>query len=161
MASLNKVILIGNLGADPEMRYSPSGRAVTNFRMATTRHWNTQDGERREETEWHRIVAFSKLAEICGQYLKKGAPVYVEGRLQTRSWEDQSGMKRYTTEIVANEMQMLSARQQSDLASDVTEPAGPSGPSGQSGQSGPSGGIGNTAPDDPPSSTEADDDLPF
>ncbi len=152
MASLNKVILIGNLGADPEMRYTPSGRAVVNFRMATTRHWNTQDGERREETEWHRIVAFSKLAEICGQYLKKGAPVYVEGRLQTRSWEDQSGMKRYSTEIVANEMQMLSARQQSELASDVTEPSGPSGPSG---------GLGNTAPDEPTSSPEADDDLPF
>ncbi len=152
MASINKVILIGNLGADPEMRYAPSGRAVVNFRIATTRHWNTQDGERREETEWHRIVAFSKLAEICGQYLKKGAPVYVEGRLQTRSWEDQSGMKRYTTEIVADEMQMLSSRQQSELTSDVTEPSGPSEPSG---------GFGNTAPNDPPSSTEADDDLPF
>ena len=145
MASLNKVILIGNLGADPEMRYMPSGRAVVNFRMATTRQWNTQDGERREETEWHRIVAFSKLAEICGQYLKKGAPVYVEGRLQTRSWEDQSGMKRYTTEIVANEMQMLSARQQSDVASD------------------PPGGVGSTAPESPPSAPDsgADDDLPF
>jgi len=146
MASLNKVILIGNLGADPEMRYTPSGRAVVNFRIATTRHWNTQDGERREETEWHRIVAFTKLAEICGQYLKKGAPVYVEGRLQTRSWEDQNGTKRYTTEIVANEMQMLSTRQQSELASDVT---------------GPAGGISNTAPEQPPPSPEADDDLPF
>lgn len=145
MASLNKVILIGNLGADPEMRYTPAGRAVVNFRMATKRQWNTQDGERREETEWHRIVAFSKLAEICGQYLKKGAPVYVEGRLQTRSWEDQSGMKRYMTEIVANEMQMLSARQQNELASDVP------------------GGVGSTAADVPHSSPEADsdDDLPF
>lgn len=145
MASLNKVILIGNLGADPELRYTPSGRAVVNFRMATTRQWNTQDGERREETEWHRIVAFSKLAEICGQYLKKGAPVYVEGRLQTRSWEDQSGMKRYTTEIVANEMQMLSARQQSEPASDAP------------------GRTGVTAPEAPPSAPapEADDDLPF
>ena len=145
MASLNKVILIGNLGADPEMRYTPSGRAVVNFRMATTRQWNTQDGERREETEWHRIVAFSKLAEICGQYLKKGAPVYVEGRLQTRSWEDQSGMKRYMTEIVANEMQMLSARQQSEVASDAP------------------GGIGKPATEEPPSSpgTDSDDDLPF
>lgn len=146
MASLNKVILIGNLGADPEMRYTPSGRAVVNFRIATTRHWNTQDGERREETEWHRIVAFSKLAEICGQYLKKGAPVYVEGRLQTRSWEDQGGTKRYTTEIVANEMQMLSSRQQSELASDVT---------------GPAGGNSNTVPEELPPSPEADDDLPF
>ncbi len=145
MASLNKVILIGNLGADPELRYTPSGRAVVNFRMATTRHWNTQDGERREETEWHRIVAFSKLAEICGQYLKKGAPVYVEGRLQTRSWEDQNGMKRYTTEIVANEMQMLSARQQNEPASDAP------------------GGIDSTAPGALPSASEseADDDLPF
>ena len=145
MASLNKVILIGNLGADPEMRYTPAGRAVVNFRMATTRQWNTQDGERREETEWHRIVAFSKLAEICGQYLKKGAPVYVEGRLQTRSWEDQNGMKRYMTEIVANEMQMLSARQQNELASDAP------------------GGVGSTATEVPPSSPESDsdDDLPF
>ena len=145
MASLNKVILIGNLGADPEMRYTPAGRAVVNFRMATTRQWNTQDGERREETEWHRIVAFSKLAEICGQYLKKGAPVYVEGRLQTRSWEDQNGMKRYMTEIVANEMQMLSARQQNEPASDAP------------------GGVGSTAAEAPPSSPEADsdDDLPF
>ncbi len=145
MASLNKVLLIGNLGADPEMRYTPSGRAVVNFRMATTRQWNTQDGERREETEWHRIVAFSKLAEICGQYLKKGAPVYVEGRLQTRSWEDQSGMKRYTTEIVANEMQMLSARQQNEVASDA------------------SGGPGSRTPEAPPSSPDpgSDDDLPF
>ncbi|MCY3711896.1 MAG: single-stranded DNA-binding protein [Gemmatimonadetes bacterium] len=145
MASLNKVILIGNLGADPEMRYTPAGRAVVNFRMATTRQWNTQDGERREETEWHRIVAFSKLAEICGQYLKKGAPVYVEGRLQTRSWEDQNGMKRYMTEIVANEMQMLSARQQNELASDTP------------------GGVGSTATEAPPSPPEADsdDDLPF
>lgn len=145
MASLNKVILIGNLGADPEMRYTPAGRAVVNFRMATTRQWNTQDGERREETEWHRIVAFSKLAEICGQYLKKGAPVYVEGRLQTRSWEDQNGMKRYMTEIVANEMQMLSARQQNELVSDAP------------------GGVKSTATEVPPSTPEADsdDDLPF
>ena len=145
MASLNKVILIGNLGADPEMKYTPAGRAVVNFRMATTRQWNTQDGERREETEWHRIVAFSKLAEICGQYLKKGTQVYVEGRLQTRSWEDQSGTKRYMTEIVANEMLMLSARQQNDFASDAP------------------GRAGSTAPEAPPSSPadDSDDDLPF
>ncbi len=145
MASLNKVMLIGNLGADPEIKYTPAGRAVVNFRMATTRRWNTQDGERREETEWHRIVAFGKQAETCEQYLKKGSPVYVEGRLQTRSWEDQNGMKRYMTEIVLNEMQMLSARQQNDLASDAP------------------GGVGSTATEAPPSSPEADsdDDLPF
>ena len=145
MASLNKVILIGNLGADPELRYTPSGRAVVNFRMATTRQWNTQDGERREETEWHRIVAFSKLAEICGQYLKKGAPVYVEGRLQTRSWEDQNGMKRYTTEIVVNEMQMLGSRQQNEPAADAP------------------GGTGGAAPEATPAAPDpgADDDLPF
>tara|TARA_B100000029_G_scaffold516824_1_gene635318 strand:- start:30229 stop:30669 length:441 start_codon:yes stop_codon:yes gene_type:complete len=146
MASINKVILIGNLGADPEIKYTSSGRAVVNFSMATTRQWNTQDGERREETEWHRIVAFSKLAEICGQYLKKGSSVFVEGRLQTRSWEDQSGMKRYTTEIVANDMKMLGSRQQREQESDMLESSGRSS---------------DTAPADLPSSPEADDDLPF
>ena len=143
MASVNKVILIGNLGADPELRYTPGGRAVANFRMATSRSWNTKDGEKKEETEWHRIVAWDKLAEILGEYLKKGSPVYVEGRLQTRSWEDQSGVKRYSTEIVALEMKMLGQRQGTgsetrETTSNVSPP-----------------------PDNMPSTFEADDDLPF
>ena len=107
---INKVILIGNLGADPEVRYAQSGTAVANFRIATTETWRKADGEREELTEWHRIVAFGKLAEICGQYLSKGMRVYIEGRLQTRKWEDRDGNQRFTTEIVAREMKMLSPR---------------------------------------------------
>jgi single-strand DNA-binding protein len=107
MASINKVILVGYLGADPEIRYTPSGAAVANFRMATTEQWSTKEGQRQERTEWHRIVAWRKLGEICGQYLHKGSMVYIEGRLQTRSWDDRDGNKRYTTEIIAQGMQML------------------------------------------------------
>jgi len=107
MASVNKVILVGNLGADPEVRYTPSGRAVASFRIATTEQWTGKDGEKTERTEWHRIVAWARLGEICGEYLRKGSQVYVEGRLQTRQWEDKEGNKRYTTEIVAQTMQML------------------------------------------------------
>jgi single-strand DNA-binding protein len=107
VGSVNKVILIGNLGKDPEVRHTPSGAAVANFSIATTEAWNNREGQREERTEWHRVVAFGKLAEICGQYLKKGKQVYIEGRLQTRSWDDRDGNKRYTTEIVANTMTML------------------------------------------------------
>lgn len=108
---INKVILIGNLGADPETRYTTAGAAVTNFRMATSETWrDKQTGEQRESTEWHRVVMFGKLGEIAGEYLKKGSKVYVEGRLQTRKWQGQDGQDRYTTEIVANEMQMLDSR---------------------------------------------------
>jgi single-strand DNA-binding protein len=114
MSGVNKVILIGNLGADPELRYTPSGRAVVNFNLATSRTWNNRDGEKQEETEWHSIVAWDKLAEICGEYLKKGAQTYVEGRLQTRSWEDKNGVKRYTTEAVVSEMRMLGSRKDSN-----------------------------------------------
>lgn len=107
---LNKVMLIGRLGKDPEIRYAQSGTAVTNFSLATSEDWmDKASGEKKEKTEWHRIVAFGKLGEICGRYLTKGRQVYVEGRLQTRSWE-QDGVTRYTTEIVANEMQMLDAK---------------------------------------------------
>ena len=106
MSGVNKVILVGRLGADPEVRYTPGGAAVANFRMATSENW-TKDGEKQERTEWHRIVAFGKLGEICGEYLAKGKQVYIEGRIQTRSWEDKDGNKRWTTEIVANNMQML------------------------------------------------------
>ncbi|MEX0732996.1 MAG: single-stranded DNA-binding protein [Aquisalimonadaceae bacterium] len=108
---VNKVILIGNLGVDPEVRYSPNGAAVTNIRIATSESWrDKQTGDTQERTEWHRIVFFGKLAEIAGEYLKKGSKVYIEGRLQTRKWQGQDGQDRYTTEIVANDMQMLDSR---------------------------------------------------
>jgi len=107
MSGVNKVILIGNLGADPTVRYTPNGTAVANFNMATTERFTNRDGERESKTEWHRIVAWGKLAEICKEYLKKGKQVYIEGRIQTRQWEDQGGNKRVTTEIVATNMVML------------------------------------------------------
>ena len=122
MASVNKVILVGNLGADPEIRYTPSGTAVANFSLATKDRWTNKDGEKDERTEWHRIVAWARLGEICGEYLKKGSQIYIEGRLQTRSWEDRDGNKRYTTEIIAQVMQMLgSARRDSGEAGSVEE----------------------------------------
>jgi single-strand DNA-binding protein len=112
MASINKVILIGNLGRDPEVRYTPSGAAVCNLRLATTRNWkNRETGERQEETEWHRVVFNDRLAEIVGEYVKKGRPLYVEGRLKTRKWQDKEGRDTYTTEIIAQEMQLLGGRE--------------------------------------------------
>ena len=110
MASVNKVILIGNLGADPEVRYMPSGDAITNIRLATTDSWKDKSGEKQERTEWHRAAFFGRLAEIASEYLKKGSQVYLEGRLQTRKWQDKDGQDRYTTEIVADRMQMLGGR---------------------------------------------------
>jgi len=110
MASVNKVILIGNLGADPETRYLPSGDAVTNIRIATTENWKDKGGEKQEHTEWPRIAFFGKTAEIAGEYLKKGSPVYVEGRIRTRKWQDKDGQDRYSTEIVADRMQLLGGR---------------------------------------------------
>jgi single-strand DNA-binding protein len=108
---VNKVILVGNLGADPETRYTASGAAITNIRIATSESWrDKQTGENQERTEWHRVVFFSRLAEIAGEYLRKGSQVYIEGSLRTRKWQGQDGQDRYTTEIVANEMQMLGAR---------------------------------------------------
>ena len=108
---VNKAIIVGNLGRDPEVRYTADGRAVANVTIATSESWkDKQSGERQEKTEWHRVVFFGRLAEIAGEYLKKGAQVYIEGRLQTRKWEDKSGQERYTTEIVASEMQMLGSR---------------------------------------------------
>jgi single-strand DNA-binding protein len=112
--SLNKVMIIGRLGRDPEMRYTPSGRPVTTFSVATSRSWNTSEGERRTETEWFNIVAWGSLAEICKQYLNKGQQVYIEGRLQTRHWDDSEGNKHSSTEIVANEMIMLGDRRESN-----------------------------------------------
>ena len=108
---INKVILIGNLGQDPEVKYMPNGGAVTNVTLATSESWKDKNtGEQKENTEWHRVVFFRRLAEIAGEYLKKGSKVYIEGKLQTRKWQDQSGNDRYTTEIIANEMQMLDSR---------------------------------------------------
>ena len=142
MGSVNKVILVGNLGKDPEVRHTPSGAAVANFSIATNEAWNNREGQREERTEWHRVVAFGKLAEICGQYLKKGKQVYIEGRLQTRSWDDRDGNKRYTTEIVATTMTMLGR-----AGEGPSESYAP--PIDEGGFSGPS------------SSGPEDDDIPF
>lgn len=116
MASVNKVILIGNLGKDPETRYMPNGDAVTNITVATTETWKDQSGERKEKTEWHRVTLYRKLAEIAGEYLKKGRPVYIEGRLETRKWTDKAGVERYSTDIIASELKMLGSKPSSDSA---------------------------------------------
>jgi len=118
---LNKVMIIGNLGRDPEMRYTPSGRPVTTFNIATNRTWNTSEGEKHVETEWFNVVAWSNLAEICKQYLTKGQQVYIEGRLQTRHWEDQEGNKHTSVEIVANEMIILGERREAGESSAESE----------------------------------------
>ncbi len=112
-ASVNKVILIGNLGADPELKYTPNGAAVANLSLATIDTWKDNDGNKQERTEWHRVIIWKKRAEIAAEYLKKGSKVYFEGRLQTRSWEDKDGVKRYTTEVVADNMVMLGQKEQS------------------------------------------------
>jgi len=127
---LNKVMVIGHLGRDPEMRYTPSGRPVTTFTIAVSRSWNTADGERRTETEWFNIVAWGNLAEICKQYLYKGQQIYIDGRLQTRRWEDKEGQKHTSVEVVANEMMMLGDRREnssqtqetSEQTADIAEP---------------------------------------
>jgi single-strand DNA-binding protein len=125
MSGVNKVILVGKLGRDPEIRYTPSGVAVTNFPIATSEEWKDKEtGEKQERTEWHRIVAWRRLGEICGEYLKKGSQIYVEGRLQTRSWEDRDGNKRYTTEIIAQTMQMLGSANKGGRGEDM-EPGFP------------------------------------
>ena len=157
MASVNKVILVGNLGADPETRYMPNGDALANIRMATTESWKDKaTGEKKELTEWHRVVFRNKLAEIVGQYLKKGSAVYVEGRIRTRKWQDKEGQERYTTEIEAREMQMLGGR----------SGASASGGEAEYGGSMPSSGAGPSAPNKPatqkaPSFEDMDDDIPF
>lgn len=114
MASVNKMILLGNLGRDPEVRYTPNGSAVCNITIATSRSWkNKESGERQEETEWHRVVLYDRQAEIAGEYLKKGRPVYIEGRLKTRKWTDKDGVEKYTTEIICEQMQLLGSREDS------------------------------------------------
>jgi single-strand DNA-binding protein len=119
---INKAILVGRLGADPEVRYTPDGAMVTNFRIATDEQWKDKNGEKVQRTEWHKIVAFGKLAEICGKYLVKGKLVYLEGRIQTRAWDDKEGVKRYTTEIVASNMQMLDSKGQRSADAPPAEP---------------------------------------
>lgn len=158
MASVNKVILVGNLGADPETRYMPNGDAVANIRLATTESWKDKaTGEKKDLTEWHRVVFYRKLAEIVGQYLKKGSAVYVEGRIRTRKWQDKEGQERYTTEIEANEMQMLGGRQNASSSSGGEAEYGGSMPS-----SAPSNASRSAAPAKKvPSFEDMDDDIPF
>ena len=155
---VNKVILLGNLGADPETRYTQSGSAVTNIRMATTDTWrDRQSGEQQERTEWHRIVFFGRLAEIAAEYLRKGSQCYVEGRIQTRKWQGQDGQDRYTTEVVANEMQLLGGRGGGGGAAPAR------GRGEDSGSAWPAGGSAGTQPAAPRSgpSDDFDDDIPF
>ena len=122
--AVNKVILVGNLGGDPETRYMPNGDAVTNFSLATTDRWKDKNtGENKDATEWHRIVIYGKLAEIAGQYLKKGSQIYLEGKLRTRKWQDKSGQDRYTTEISADQMQMLGSREEAKEVAKTPAPA--------------------------------------
>jgi len=123
MASVNKVIVLGNLGKDPDLRHLPNGDAVCNFSLATTESWKDKEGNKQDKTEWHNIVLFRKLAEIAGEYLKKGRPVYIEGRLQTRKWQDKEGKDRYTTEIVADQMQMLGSRDEAKEVAKTSTPA--------------------------------------
>jgi len=154
---LNKVTLIGNLGADPEVRYQPNGGAVTTIRLATTMRWkDKQSGERKEATEWHRVVFFRRLAEVAGEYLKKGSQVYIEGSLRTNKWQDKDGQDRYTTEIIANEMHMLGSRSggTGDFHGEANPPARPGAPSNQPRTQPP-------APPVPPSYDDFDDDIPF
>ncbi|MDP2241072.1 MAG: single-stranded DNA-binding protein [Burkholderiales bacterium] len=153
MASVNKVILIGNLGKDPETRYLPSGDAVTNITVATTDTWKDKSGEKQEHTEWHRVAFFGKLAEIAGEYLKKGSPVYVEGRIRTRKWQDKEGQDRYSTEIVADRMQLLGSRGGGgESAAREREPAAAAGGSEAKAKPSKKGGGGFD---------EMDDDIPF
>jgi single-strand DNA-binding protein len=167
---VNKVILVGNLGKDPEIRYTPSGSAVANVTIATSDQWkDKQTGEQQERTEWHRVVFFNRLAEVVGEYVKKGQQIYVEGRIQTRKWQDQSGQDRWTTEIVGNEMQMLGGRSGGgggggssgfDQGMDQSAPAPRSAPPAQA-----QGGGQQNAPENAPAQGGAfddfDDDIPF
>jgi len=143
---LNKVMLIGNLGADPEIKYAPSGTAIANLRLATTDYRRNKDGDWEENTEWHRVVMFGKQAEVCKDYLRKGSKIYVEGRLQTRGWDDQSGQKRYTTEVVGGQLVMLDQKS-------TDAPAHSTGQGKSSGRD-----YSDAPPDNLP---EQDDDLPF
>ncbi|MBL8521591.1 MAG: single-stranded DNA-binding protein [Betaproteobacteria bacterium] len=155
MASLNKVLLIGNLGRDPETRYMPDGGAITNVSIATTSQWKDKSGEKQEATEWHRVAFFGRLAEIAGEYLKKGSQVYVEGRIRTRKWTDKDGQEKYSTEIVADEMKMLGSRQgmggDDSRGGDYSRASGGSTPSGKPAP----------AKAAPAKFDDMDDDIPF
>lgn len=166
MASVNKVILVGNLGADPETRYMPNGDAVTNVRLATTDSWKDKaSGEKKEITEWHRVVFYRRLAEIAGEYLRKGSSVYVEGRIRTRKWQDKDGQDRYTTEIEATEMQMLGQRGGGDGGGQQYGGESSAQPSRQQQRSAPTRGAPASKPAPPPSGgggfADMDDDIPF
>ena len=157
---INKVILVGNLGNDPEVRYANNGSAIANISVATTESWKDRNtGEQQERTEWHRVVMFNRLGEIAGEYLKKGSQVYIEGKLQTRKWQDQSGQDRYTTEIVANEMQMLGGRASSDMGAGggYQRPAPQQQPQQPQAAAQPS----NQPAGQPQPSNDFDDDIPF
>jgi single-strand DNA-binding protein len=164
MASVNKVILIGNLGKDPETRYLPSGDAVTNISLATTDTWKDKSGEKQEHTEWHRVAFFGKVAEIAGEYLKKGSPVYVEGRIRTRKWQDKEGNDKYSTEVVADRMQLLGGRGGGG-ESMMREPSGASsgggGGGGSSGAAAGGGGAKSAPARKGGAFDEMDDDIPF
>ena len=152
---VNKVILIGNLGNDPEVRYMPNGGAVANVTVATSEQWkDKQTGEQQDRTEWHRVTFYRRLAEIVGEYLRKGSKVYIEGKLQTRKWQDQSGNDRYTTEIIANEMQMLDSRGSGDSSNFNQQP-----PAQNQNQSGSAGAPGKPAAGG--GADDFDDDIPF
>ena len=161
MASVNKVIIVGNLGKDPEVRYAPSGSAICNITVATSRQWKDKtSGEKQEETEWHRVVFYDRLAEIAGEYLKKGRPVYVEGRLKTRKWTDKEGVEKFTTEIVAAEMQLLGGREGGSGGG-----GDDSGGGGQRSAPAPRPAAGRPAASTPAKSStgfdDMDDDIPF
>jgi len=161
MASVNKVIIVGNLGRDPETRYMPNGEAVTNIAVATTESWKDKStGEKKEVTEWHRITFYRKLAEIAGQYLKKGSQVYVEGRLQTRKWTDKENVERYTTEIIADTMQMLGSRQGMGGSAAMDDDYG-NGNSAPAARTSSGGGARPAAAKPAPNFSDMDDDIPF
>ncbi len=170
MASVNKVILIGNLGRDPETRYTTGGDAVTNLRIATTETWKDKAGEKQEKTEWHTVVLFGRQAEIAGEYLKKGRPVYIEGRLQTRKYTDKEGVEKYSTEVVGDRMQLLGGREGGGGGGDAEFNSGSGSRSGGGSGSGGSGGGGGGGGASGKSSGGAakksnpddlDDDIPF
>jgi single-strand DNA-binding protein len=153
--SVNKVLLIGRLGSNPEIRYTNTGTAVANFNMATSENWNDKSGQRQERTEWHRVVVWGKLAELCEKYLAKGRQCFVEGRLQTRSWDDKDGNKKYTTEIVATTVQFLGSNQ------GASADAGAHAPAGRGMSGGMNGGL-NDGPDMPNmDSSFSEDEIPF
>ncbi len=159
---VNKVILVGNLGRDPEVRYTPSGSAVANVTIATSDQWkDKQTGEQQERTEWHRVVFFNRLAEVVAEYVKKGQQIYVEGRIQTRKWQDQSGQDRYTTEIVANEMQMLGGRSGGGGGSGFGQDMDQSQPAQQSGGAASKSDDQKKEPGQGGAYDDFDDDIPF